>query len=67
MRTPSLPKPNSGFVYNLDSLRNGLENIKANIKALEEGLEKERAKEREYEKHIAAAEALLELHIGSKE
>ena len=49
-------------VYDLEVLRRGLASIEANIKALEEGLAKEREKLREYEKHIAAAEAILAAH-----
>ena len=49
-------------IYDLDVLRRGLASIEANIKVLEEGLAKERERLRDYERHIAAAEAILAAH-----
>lgn len=52
----------TGPIYDLDSLKRGLVTIESNIEALAAGLDKERAKKAEYEKHIAAAELILEMH-----
>lgn len=51
-----------GEVYNIDTLNRGLVTIRTNIEAIEEALAAERLKEREYERQIAAAEAILNMH-----
>ena len=52
----------SGELYDYDTLVRGRESIVLNIEAIETALGAEREKLQEYDKQIAKAEAILELH-----
>ncbi len=52
----------SGELYDYDTLIRGRESIVTNIEAIETALSAEREKLNEYDKQIAKAEAILELH-----
>jgi hypothetical protein len=49
-------------LYDYDTLISGRESIVANIEAIEIALNAEREKLNEYNKQIAKAEAILEMH-----
>ncbi len=49
-------------VYDLNTLRRGLKTIESNIDEFKKALKREEEKREDYLKHIAQAEAILELH-----
>ena len=52
----------SGELYDYDTLIRGRESVVVNIEALETAVTAEKEKLSEYDKQIAKAEAILELH-----
>lgn len=54
------------MIYDLEVLRRGVASVRANILTIEEALVREREKLAEYEREIAKAEAILELHGKGK-
>lgn len=52
----------SGELYDYDTLVRGRESVLINIEAIDTALKTEREKLQEYDKLIAKAEAILELH-----
>ena len=52
----------SGELYDYDTLIRGRESVVVNIDALQTAVDAEREKLQEYDKQIAKAEAILELH-----